>query len=74
MKAIVCTKYDSPSVLQRKKTKKATPKGNEVFIKVYAASANAADWRLLSGDPPHNGIGCVRHNYETDRFGSVSFV
>lgn len=66
MKTIVCTKYGSPHVLQLK--------DHEVFLKVYAASANAADWRLLRGYPPDNWKGCVGHNDETDRFGSVSFV
>ena len=54
MKAIVFTKYGSPDVLQLKEAEKATPNDDEVFMKVYAASANAADWRLLRGDPPDN--------------------
>jgi len=51
MKAIVCTKYGSPDVLQLKEVEKPSPKDDEVLIKVHAASANAADWHLLRGDP-----------------------
>jgi len=51
MKAIVCTKYGPPDVLQLKEVEKPSPKDDEVLIKVHAASANAADWHLLRGDP-----------------------
>ena len=51
MKAVVYTKYGSPDVLQLKEVEKPTPKDNEVLIRIHAASANAADWHLLRGDP-----------------------
>jgi len=51
MKAVVCTKYGSPDVLQLKEVKQPTPKDDEVLIKVHAASVNAADWHLLRGEP-----------------------
>jgi NADPH:quinone reductase-like Zn-dependent oxidoreductase len=51
MKAIVCTKYGPPDVLQLKEVAKPAPKDDEVLIKVYAAAANAADWHLLRGNP-----------------------
>jgi NADPH:quinone reductase-like Zn-dependent oxidoreductase len=51
MKAMVYTTYGSPDVLQLKEVEKPTPKDNEVLIRIHAASANAADWHLLRGDP-----------------------
>ncbi len=51
MKAIIYTEYGSPDVLQFKEVEKPTPKDNEVLIKVYAASLNAADWHYMRGAP-----------------------
>jgi NADPH:quinone reductase-like Zn-dependent oxidoreductase len=51
MKAVVYTKYGSPDVLQLKEVEKPRPKGNEILIRVHAASANAADRHLMRGDP-----------------------
>ena len=49
MKAIVCTKYRSPYVLQLKEVAKPAPKDNEALVKVHAASLNAADFETLRG-------------------------
>ena len=49
MKAIVCTKYGSPDVLQLKEVEKPTPRENEVLVKIHAASLNAADFEILRG-------------------------
>jgi NADPH:quinone reductase-like Zn-dependent oxidoreductase len=51
MKAIVYKIYGSPDVLQLKEVEKPAPKDNEVLVKVYAASANAADWHLMRAEP-----------------------
>ena len=49
MKAIVCTRYGSPDVLELKEVEKPSPKENEALIKVYAASVNVEDLDFLRG-------------------------
>ena len=51
MKAIIYTEYGSPDVIQFKEVEKPTPNDDQVLIKVYAASVNAADWHYLRGTP-----------------------
>jgi NADPH:quinone reductase-like Zn-dependent oxidoreductase len=51
MKAIVYTEYGSPDVLAIKEVANPAPKADEVLVKIYAASANAADLHLLRADP-----------------------
>ena len=51
MKAIVCTKYGSPDVLQLQEVAKPAPKDDEVLIKIHAASINSRDLRMLRAKP-----------------------
>ena len=52
MKAVVCTKYGPPEVLQIQEVEKPVPKGDEVLVKVYATSVSAADSRVRSFNLP----------------------
>jgi NADPH:quinone reductase-like Zn-dependent oxidoreductase len=51
MKAVVCTRYGSPDVLQLQEVAKPAPQVDEVLIKIHAASINARDWRLMRANP-----------------------
>ncbi len=51
MKAIVCTEYGPPDVLQLKEVKKPVHKDDEVLVKIHAASVNSSDVSMSSGEP-----------------------
>jgi NADPH:quinone reductase-like Zn-dependent oxidoreductase len=51
MKAVICTKYGSPKVLQIREYEKPVPKDNEVLIRIKATVAAPADSAFRMGKP-----------------------
>lgn len=51
MKAVICTEYGDPEVLQIKEIEKPIPKHSEVLIRVFATSAHIGDTRIRRADP-----------------------
>lgn len=43
MKAVVCTRYGPPEVLQIREVEKPSPRGKEICIKIFATSVTASD-------------------------------
>jgi NADPH:quinone reductase-like Zn-dependent oxidoreductase len=55
MKAIVCTAYGPPEVLQIQEVDKPIPSDNEVLIKVFATTVHRGDSRIRRLDVPGPG-------------------
>jgi NADPH:quinone reductase-like Zn-dependent oxidoreductase len=51
LKAIVCTKYGPPEVLQIKEVGKPSPKDNEVLVKIFAVAVGIEDPMQRKGKP-----------------------
>ncbi len=51
MKAIVCTQYGPPELLELREVEKPTPKAQEVLIKIHASAVNDYDWSMVRGQP-----------------------
>ena len=51
MKAVICTRYGPPEVLQLAEVEKPVPRDHEVCIKIYATSAHIGDTRIRKPDP-----------------------
>jgi NADPH:quinone reductase-like Zn-dependent oxidoreductase len=52
MRAVVCTAYGSPDVLQLQDVDKPTPNADEVLIKVHATTVHRGDVRIRGFDVP----------------------
>jgi NADPH:quinone reductase-like Zn-dependent oxidoreductase len=57
MKAIICTKYGPPEVLQIEEVEKPVPKDNEVLIRIKATTAHIGDTKIRRLEP---GLGPVK--------------
>ena len=70
MKAVICTKYGPPEVLQIKEVEKPFPKPNEVLLKILAVvfqcitAVQGSDfWRRVAPDNIKNQSGAKLFNF-----------
>ena len=52
MKAIICTRYGTPEVLQPAEVPQPVPLDNEVLIRIHATTCHIGDVRIRSADVP----------------------
>jgi len=69
MKAVVCTGYGPPEVLELQEVEKPAPKENEILIRVRAASVNPLDFHILQGRPAIGRIFTGLSKPKNNRFG-----
>lgn len=51
MKAIVCTRYGPPEVLELREVEKPSPQKKEILVRIRASSVTAADTMMRKGTP-----------------------